>query len=121
MAGIPIELTEYHRTQCDRAKVIYVASMSPKDLAADWRTANIRGRRQIVQALRDTNCLRDIEGGLRKNAGHMFVLRALFAPPISQDQLGLLCSGYSKAAEKRAGGMTAAAAKAVAITFLEWR
>jgi hypothetical protein len=121
MSIVPNEVAEYHRSQCADARAIYIATLSPIESANDWHTANIKGRKQIVQMLRDTRCLRDIEGGLQKRAAHMFILRALFAPPISQDQLELLCSDYSKGAEKRAGGMSKRSAKAVAATFMQWR
>lgn len=114
-------LLAYHQTQADIARQIYVASLTSPQAGIDWHDAHTTARRQVVAALKASNCLRDIVPALQANGHHLTVLRHLMAPPISQDQFSLLCPQYPKLAEKTGRGLSPNAAKAVATTFLSGR
>jgi hypothetical protein len=111
----------YHKAQCIHATKLYVAGLDPYQSAQDWQDANIKAGMRIAEVLTTTNKLRDVAGALAQSSSDLFILRALFAPPISQDQLGLLCPQYSKAREKSGAGLSAASAHAVAAVFNIWR
>ncbi len=98
-----------------------MASLTTKEAAADWHQANLRARREVALALRATDYLRDIPKALKKSAGHVRVLRHLLAPPISQDQFGLLCRSYSKGAENKGSPVKADSAVKIAATILAAR
>lgn len=114
-------LLEYHRDQAALAKKIYVDGLTSAQAGNDWRNAHTVARRQVITALRATNCLRNIPAGLIECGRHLTVLRHLMAPPISQDQFALLCADYPKRAEVTGKGVSAVAAAAVASAFLAGR
>jgi hypothetical protein len=115
------QLLAYHTAQAAEARRIYVEGLTSPQAADDWRDAHVTARRQIVAALKATEYLRDIPGGLQASGLHLMVLRHLMAPPISQDQFALLCANYPKRSEKTGRGLTISAASAVATTFLTAR
>ncbi len=114
-------LLEYHHTQAARAREIYVNGLVSAQASSDWRTAHAVARRQVIAALRATNCLRDIPQGLGESGSHLTVLRHLMAPPISQDQFALLCADYRKQAENKGRSVRSTAATAITATFLSGR
>lgn len=114
-------LREYHRDQAARARQIYVEGLTSPQAGKDWRDAHTAARRQVIAALRATQCLHDIPGGLIESGQHLTVLRHLMAPPISQDQFALLCADYPKRAEITGRGISPAAAAAVTAEFLAGR
>jgi hypothetical protein len=65
--------------------------------------------------------LRDVAASLQSNGKHMWVIRHLMAPPMSQDQFKLLCKTWPKSTEKKGGKLSRSNAKAVAKTFSVWR
>ena len=115
------KLRDYHREQAARAKQIYVEGLTSAQAGQDWRNAHVAARRQVIAALRATDCLRDIPTGLIESGRHLMVLRHLMAPPISQDQFALLCTDYPKRAEVTGKGISATAAAAVTAAFLAGR
>jgi len=107
----------YHREAADKAIQIYVAGMAPAPLASEWRQVCRAVRKEILKTLIDTQGLRDLQGSLTKTGSHLLVLRHLFAPPISQDQLKLILPSYPKGAEKKATGLSKQAADDFAAAF----
>ena len=91
--------------------------MAPEPLAAEWRRVCRLVRRRVLKSLIETNYLRDLPASLTKTGAHLLVLRHLFAPPISQDQLKLILPSYPKGAEKQATKLSVAAAHAFATAF----
>lgn len=117
MTDIPEALAKYHAQQSSLAIKIYVDGLSPGPLAAEWRQMTRTVRKAILKTLIDTNGLRDVYGTLVKTGRHLLVLRHLFAPPISQDQLKLIAPLYPKGAEKRGSKLKADAAKEFSDAF----
>lgn len=115
---VSAQVLAYHKAQAEEARRIYVEGLTSPQAAEDWHDAHIAARRQVVAALRATDCLRNVPGGLQANGGHMLVLRHLMAPPISQDQFALLCPTYSKGSEKTGRVLSNNVAHAVAAAFL---
>lgn len=113
----PFTSREYHRDAAKAAVSIYVAGMDPGPLAAEWRDVTRQVRKRILRTLIDTDYLRDIRHPLTKSGKHLLVLRHLFAPPISQDQLKLLLPLYPKGAEKKESKLSKAAADQFADAF----
>jgi hypothetical protein len=103
-------LAAYHIEQSKRAIEIYISGMAPEPLALEWRKVTRSVRKEILRTVIDTNGLRDVYGTLIKTGRHILVLRHLFAPPISQDQLKLIVPLYPKGAEKNGTKLTKAAA-----------
>jgi len=114
-------LLEYHHTQAAHARNIYIDGLVSGQANNDWRTAHRVARRQVIAALRATNCLREIPKGLGESGSHLTALRHLMAPPISQDQFALLCAEYRKQAENNGRSIHATAAEAISATFLSGR
>lgn len=110
-------LLQYHREQAALARTIYVQGLTSTQAGKDWRDAHTSARRQVIAALRDTNHLRDVVGGLQASGKHIAVLRQLLAPPISQDQFALMCAEYKKTAENKGRPLDAKAAVAIAAVF----
>jgi hypothetical protein len=77
-------------------------------------------RQEILHTLTDTLGLRDIKSSLARSGKHMLVLRHLFAPPISQDQLKLILPSYRKGSEK-GSKLSSAAAEEFAAAFAQRR
>lgn len=110
-------LVAYHRTQALEATRLYIDSLTTPRAAEDWHVAHVTARRQVVAALRATDYLRDVAGGLETSGCHLTVLRHLLAPPFSQDQFALLCPEYPKRNEKTGARLSAGAAAAVSQAF----
>lgn len=111
----------YHRAAADKAVQIYVAGMAPAPLASEWRQVCRAVRKEILRTLIETQGLRDLESSLTVTGKHLLVLRHLFAPPISQDQLKLIVPSYPKGSEKKATKLTKKAAQEFASAFGERR
>jgi len=95
--------------------------MAPEPLASEWRQVVRAVRKEILRALIATKGLRDIHGALVQSGRHILVLRHLFAPPISQDQLKLIAPLYPKGAEKTWTKLSPAAAAEFEREFLARR
>ncbi|MGY4397202.1 hypothetical protein ACVWZA_002393 [Sphingomonas sp. UYAg733] len=107
----------YHLAASNRAIEIYIAGLAPEPLALEWRQVTRSVRREIIRTLLETNYLRDVYGVLTTSGRHILVLRHLFAPPISQDQLKLVAPLYPKQAEKKKSKLSKAAAQQFADAF----
>lgn len=121
MNALPPLISTYHLAQCEKAVDIYVAGMAPGPLADEWRQVCRSVRRAILRTLIDTRGLRDLQSSLTTTGRHLLVLRHLFAPPISQDQLKLILKSYPKGAEKSGSKLTKAAADEFAAAFADRR
>lgn len=93
-------LKAYHAQQAEIAKTIYLSSKTPLTDAEDWEVVLKAARSQISAALRASSYLMDIAKALHEDGTHMLVFRHITAPPISQDQFSLACTGWRKATEK---------------------
>lgn len=120
-AAPPGNISTYHLDQSQKAVQIYVAGMAPGPLADEWRQVCKSVRREILRTLIETNGLRDLQSSLAKTGRHLLVLRHLFAPPISQDQLKLILRSYPKGAEKSHTRLSKAAADEFAAAFADRR
>jgi XamI restriction endonuclease len=107
----------YHRDAAAKAVEIYVGGMAPDPLAAEWRQVCRAVRKEILRTLIETKGLRDLQESLTKTGRHILVLRHLFAPPISQDQLKLIVKSYPKGAEKGSTRLSKQAADDFAAAF----
>jgi hypothetical protein len=103
-----------HSEHAGKARGLYLQSNTAASLRADWKAALGVARHSVSNALKATDYLRDVQGGLRSEGIHMVVLRAIAAPPISQDQFKLICPEYSKGSENPDRGLAPATAAAVA-------
>lgn len=112
---------EYHQEQCRIAAEVYVRGLNPASGRMDWYSANLIARRQVINTLRETVYLTDLDAALVGGGRHLTVLRHLLAPPMSQDQFSLLCSGYSKSVEKTGRGLSPRLASEVSACVMEWR
>jgi len=108
----------YHTQATAQAKQNYVDGLAPEPLRKEWRQVVRAVRKDILRTLLATNYLRDIYGALKVSGRHLSVLRALFAPPISQDQMRLIAPLYPKSAEKTGAALKHDAADQFASTFL---
>lgn len=113
----PIEVQTYHRDAAQKAVQVYLAGMAPEPLAEEWRRVCKAVRRDILRTLVETNGLRDLQASLTKSGRHLLILRHLFAPPISQDQLKLILPSYPKGSEKKGTKLTKVAADEFAEAF----
>lgn len=118
---VDTQLLAYHKAQAEEARRIYVDGLTSPQATEDWQAAHITARRQVIDALKATNYLKDIPKGLKASGIHLMVLRHLMAPPISQDQFALLCPRYPKRAEVTGRAMTEEEAQAVAAAFIAGR
>lgn len=66
----------------------------------DWANAVTASRKRVLDALRASDHLRDIESALTAAGEHLAVFRHMFGPPLSQDQFALICPAYRKSCEK---------------------
>lgn len=82
-------LREYHTTQAERAREIYIQSRTPSTDVADWKAAQRDARRAIKRALRASNYLRNVEAAVLADSEHTRVFRYVLAPPLSKDQFAL--------------------------------
>lgn len=117
MKIISEESAEYHLAACKAATAIYIAGLAPAPLAREWRQVTRSVRKSILRTLIATNGLRDVYGALTKSGQHGLVLRHLFAPPISQDQLKLLTPLYPKQSEKKGTRLSIKAAQQFSDAF----
>jgi hypothetical protein len=117
MTPPPTDVQAYYQAASSQAIQIYIAGLAPGPMASEWRRV-VRGvRKQILRTLIDTKGLRDVVGELQRSGSSLLVLRHLFAPPISQDQLKLICPLYPKGAEKKASRLPQRAAHEFATAF----
>lgn len=121
MTTIPNSVAIYHSDASKKAIEIYVAGMAPGPLATEWRLVTRSVRKEILRALIATNFLRDIYGPLTISGRHVLVLRHIFAPPISQDQLKLIAPLYPKQSEKKGSKLSKAAAQQFSNAFANRR
>lgn len=117
MSQIPANVAAYHLASSEKATAIYIAGMAPAPLALEWRQVTREVRKQILRALIATNGLRDVSGALVQSGQHLLVLRHIFAPPISQDQLKLIVPLYPKQSEKKGTRLSTLAAHQFADAF----
>ncbi|MFM9977968.1 MAG: XamI family restriction endonuclease [Sphingomonadaceae bacterium] len=90
-----------------KAEALYVASLASGAADTDWSNAVVASRKRVLNALRASDHLRDIETALKAAGEHLTVFRHMFGPPLSQDQFALICPAYRKSCEKtrkRVGG-----------------
>lgn len=87
-------------TDAQTAEALYVASLASGAADADWANAVTASRKRVLNALRASDHLRNIESALRSAGEHLAVIRHMFGPPLSQDQFALICPAYRKACEK---------------------
>lgn len=113
--------TEDHRNYCKEAAERYLAALDAKSDAEDWKFALQKARGMIVDLLRESICLADVQAALMSSGRHMTVLRHLLAPPISQDQFRLLAKSWIKATEKNGNPIKKPAAEQIAFVFEERR
>lgn len=122
MSGKPNERElAFHEELRAEARRLYEDSLNPTDRALDWREALLEARKTIMDSLRASNYLTDIEAALRNSGAHMLVFRNLMAPPTSQDQFKLICPNWPKGTEKSGKGIKTEAATAVAESITAWR
>ncbi len=103
-----------HVRNAQKARRLYLDNLKPDEAIADWHFAVRLARRHVAQALRASSYLSDIETSLHADGGHMLVYRQLLAPPMSQDQFGLVCPSWKKSSENKRSPLQAATASAVA-------
>lgn len=108
-----------HIRNSARARQIYLDTFDVNKSVVKWRSAIREARTLTSSALRASRFLYDIESALIQNAAHALVFRQVLAPPMSQDQFELVCSSYSKAAEKSGRPLPPQAAKVVAKSILQ--
>jgi hypothetical protein len=107
------EIEERHVENAKKARELYLDNLKPSEARADWHFALRESRRLAAKALRDSQCLSDIAGALKKNGAHNLVFRQMLAPPVSQDQFKLRCHAWSKTSEN--DGTPVPSAKAIEI------
>ena len=103
-----------HIANAAEARALYLDNMRPDQSTADWRYAKFLARKVVINALRASDRLRDIEGALLKSGVHMLAFRHMLAPPMSQDQFKLVCGPWVKGSEDRDGPLEREIAAAVA-------
>jgi hypothetical protein len=99
------------------AEESYVAGLTTSQAATDWHMANMKARREVIAALRESACLTDLSAAIQESGSHIRVLRHILAPPISQDQFKLLCPAYPKSKENSGGPVDPATADMVAVAI----
>lgn len=83
-----------------KAEELYVSGLVSGSADADWQQAVTIARKRVLQVLRTSDYLIDIERALLTAGQHLTALRHMFGPPVSQDQFELICPEYHKACEK---------------------
>lgn len=121
MSSIAAATQTYHQEASRRAIDIYIEGMAPEPLASEWRQVTRGVHKEILRTLIATDFLRDIYSPLTQSGRHLLVLRHLFAPPISQDQLKLIAPLYPKGAEKNWTRVRKAPAEQFAAAFSQRR
>jgi XamI restriction endonuclease len=87
-------------TDAKKAEALYVSGLASGSADADWQRAVTLARKRVLQALRTSDYLSDIERALLISGEHLTALRHMFGPPVSQDQFELICPEYHKGCEK---------------------
>lgn len=114
-----VTIDQRHIDNAAFARQLYLDSMDPVEAAADWTHALRISRKNVIVALRTSRYLADIEGALVQSGRHSLVFRQLLAPPMSQDQFGLVCPSWNKSLENAGKPLPAALASAVAAAVRE--
>lgn len=109
--------TETHREFCTEAADHYLSERNAASDAEDWKFARWEARRMIIDLLRESSGLADMQTALESSGRHMTVLRHLLAPPISQDQFRLLARSWVKATEKNGKPIRSASAAEISAVF----
>ena len=115
------DVQAYHQAASRKAVEIYAAGLDPGPLALEWQQVCEAVREEIEQTIAETQGLRDLHSSLRKSGRHLRVLRHLFAPPISQDQLKIILPSYPKGAEKTGAPVSKKATDEFVAAFAERR
>lgn len=110
-----------HKQFCIEARAQYLLDRDADSDRQDWKSALWDARRLIINFLRASHFLTNVEGALKISGYHAIALRHFLAPPISQDQFKLICPDWSKSSEKTGRPLSLAAASAVADVFEERR
>jgi len=84
---VPPELSAFHEAQSEIARRHYLESRTPKIEAQEWHTLKAQGRKLIIETLRATALLTDIETPLTTSAKHIFVLRRLLGRHLAKINL----------------------------------
>lgn len=110
-----------HQKYCAEARAQYLTERDAASDADDWKAARWQARRLIIEFLRSSNFLTEVDVSLRKSGRNAMALRHFLAPPISQDQFKLICPEWSKSSEKSGKAVSIESAAAVAAVFSERR
>lgn len=110
-----------HEIYCAEARAQYLTERDANSDADDWKVARWQARRLIIEFLRSSNFLSDVDASLKKSGLNAMALRHFLAPPISQDQFKLICPAWSKSSEKSGRPASINSAAAVAAVFSERR
>lgn len=110
-----------HEIYCAEARAQYLTERDANSDAEDWKVARWQARRLIIEFLRSSNFLTDIDSSLRRSGRNAMALRHFLAPPISQDQFKLICPAWSKSSENSGRPASIKSAAAVATVFSERR
>lgn len=121
MARVSADELAKHEEYAREAAHLYQAGLAASESAVDWAQAKLEARKAVVETLRQTRLLNDIQPALMQSAAHLRVIRRMLAAPISQDQFKFICRSYSKGLENSGRPLSAAAAKDAADVFAEWR
>jgi hypothetical protein len=106
-----------HAENARIARSIYLSSRNSENDALEWQKYSAHAQEQVLAALRASDFLQDIESALQQSGGHTLVFRHMLAPPISQDQLRILCPTWSKSSEIKSTPLSINVAVAVADVF----
>ncbi len=87
-------------TDAQTAEALYVSSLALGAADIDWANAVTTSRKRVLNALRASEHLQNIELALTAAGEHLGVFRHMFGPPLSQDQFALICPAYRKSCEK---------------------
>lgn len=104
-------------TDAQVAEALYVGSLLAGSASTDWRDAVTHSRKSIMQTLRNSDGLRDVEKALLTDGRSLTIFRHMFGPPISQDQFALICPEYKKSCEKSGRGVAPSKAATLAATI----
>lgn len=106
-----------HAENARIAHSIYLNSRNSGNDALQWQKYSAQAQEQVLAALRASDFLQDIEGALQQSGGHSLVFRQMLAPPLSQDQLRILCPIWRKSSEINSTPLSMTVAAAVAEVF----
>lgn len=114
------EIKQINAQNAAVAKQIYMNNRDPQVGANDWNESLREARKVVAAALRASDYLRNPAKALETSGIHMMAFRHLLAPPVSQDQFSLLCTGWTKAYEKPGRKLSPANAKLASDVVLRW-